>query len=272
MPAIIQYRDHDLFFHHSIDPQPDPVLFKMHTHDCCEIYLFLKGKGVFHIEGSAYSLHSGDLLLMRQAEAHYIEVDPQQPYERSAIHFREELLRSFDAKGTLLSPFLAREAGKGNLFRAGDFGSGAYRLFWENMARESRDPRLQLLTNLLPLLYELYHTTEKRTPDAASDGTTAYQIVRYLNAHLYEPLSLENICKQFFISKPQLCRIFKRATGSTVWEYITVKRLMEARQLISSGMPAAAAAAHCGFQEYSSFYRAYRKHFGIPPRQQRSAP
>ncbi len=267
MANKVECRDRDLFFFHSYNPQPDPATFKMHTHDRCELYLFLSGKGIFHVEGSAYTLHPGDMLVMRRAEAHYIEIDPRFPYERYGINFREELLRPFDPSGALLSPFLSREPGKNNQFRAADFDTDIYRRFWENMEQPGPDRRLHILTNLLPLLNEIYRAAEKKVPDVMASDTPAYPIVRFVNEHLYEPLSLETICKQFYISKPQLCRIFKQATGSTVWDYVTVKRLLAAQQLIADGVPAAHAAQRCGFGEYSSFYRAYRKRFHTSPRE-----
>jgi AraC-like DNA-binding protein len=93
-----------------------------------------------------------------------------------------------------------------------------------------------------------------------------------VNEHLYEELSLDTICKKFYISKPQLCRIFKRATGSTVWEYVTTKRLIAAQRLIRSGIPVAEAARKCGFGDYTSFYRAYRKQFGEKPKEAHALP
>jgi len=65
---------------HSLPERPDPNNFRLHTHSRAEIYYFIRGGGIFHIEGSAYSLETGDLLVMQPAESHYIELDCTQPY------------------------------------------------------------------------------------------------------------------------------------------------------------------------------------------------
>lgn len=266
MQNVYHYRDEDLFFHHSYDAHPNPAEFKMHTHDHCEIYYFISGKGKFHIEGSEYPLNSGDILLMRSAEAHYIDIDPRYPYERLAVHFREGFLESLDPNGNLLSTFLNREPGKGNLFTDADFATDNFKIYLRNMTYASHNQRLQILTSLLPLLNELYNAAAGRSEEASPAESNVYRIIRYINAHLYEELSLDGICKEFYISKPQLCRMFKRATGSTVWEYVTVKRLLAAQRLIRSGIPVAETARKCGFGDYTSFYRAYRKQFGEAPK------
>ncbi len=251
---------------HFYDAKPNPTDFKSHTHTQCELYYFISGKGKFHVEGSEYPLSSGDILIMRSTESHYVEIDPRYPYERIAVHFEEEILHDIDPDHKLLSVFYDREAGKENLFTADDFQTDNFKLYLRNMTYTSRDQRLQILTGLLPLLNELYNASLNRSDGSTPPESNAYRIIRYVNEHLYEELSLDTICKEFYISKPQLCRIFKRATGSTVWEYVTVKRLVAAQQLIRSGFSIAEAARKCGFGDYTAFYRAYRKQFGETPK------
>ena len=70
----------DMMSHYSSSPVPRPENFKMHTHEWCEVYYFSEGKGTFKIEGSSYPLESGDILLMRPLESHYIDIDPSHRY------------------------------------------------------------------------------------------------------------------------------------------------------------------------------------------------
>ena len=69
----------------------------------------------------------------------------------------------------------------------------------------------------------------------------------------------------FFISKSQLCRLFKKATGSTLWQYITIKRLTKARLMLREGEKPTKVCFACGFNDYSTFYRAYIKYYGHGP-------
>jgi len=74
------------------------------------------------------------------------------------------------------------------------------------------------------------------------------------------------LSERFFISKNHLNRVFKNATGVTVWEYIKLKRLIMARNSIFSGTPAIIACQSSGFNDYSAFYRAYKERFGVSPK------
>lgn len=71
------------------------------------------------------------------------------------------------------------------------------------------------------------------------------------------------LAERFFISTAQFNRIFKKATGSSPWEYITLKRLTAAKEKIRSGTQVTKACIDCGFGEYSVFYRAYVKYFRL---------
>ncbi len=267
MQKLTSYNDDALYFHHALDDKPNPENFMMHNHLFYEIYFFISGKGAFYVEGSEYPLHSGDLLIMNSNEAHYIAIDPSAPYERFALHFKKELIYKIDPSGTLVRPFEKRIAGKNNLFVKNDFKDDMYSALLHNIINaEPAYRRIQAMTNLFALLNEIsiaYNTTEKSEP--SGNETVIYSIIRYLNNHIRQPLSLDEICSRFYISKAQLCRVFKKTTGATVWDYITLKRLSAAQDMILSGQPATLASTSCGFGDYSAFYRAYKRHFGCAP-------
>ncbi|MBQ8908582.1 MAG: AraC family transcriptional regulator [Clostridia bacterium] len=253
-----------LSFHHVIDEVPDPSIFQMHTHPKYEIFWFMAGKGTFYIEGTAYPLHVGDILIMRSNEAHYIAISPEQPYERCAFHFDPALVRRTGCGAALLDVFEKRLPGQNNCFSAADFqNDDVYGAFLRICSGGEAD-KLQALSYLFPLLFAL--NTVKREAPPFEEGVV-YQIASYVNRHLEEPLSLEKICKRFFLSKSKLCRLFKQEMGTTVWQYITVKRLTTARQLINEGKKPAEAAVAVGFSEYSVFWRAYKKYFSASPKE-----
>ena len=62
-----------------------------------------------------------------------------------------------------------------------------------------------------------------------------------------------------------MMRRFREETGYTIHSYLTEKRLLLAQQLLSQGIPLGEAALRCGYQEYSTFSRAYKKQFGRAP-------
>ena len=59
----------------------------------------------------------------------------------------------------------------------------------------------------------------------------------------------------------------KAVTGYTVHQYISQKRLLRAGELIRAGVPVMKAAEQAGFEEYSTFLRAFRGTFHMSPRE-----
>lgn len=90
-------------------------------------------------------------------------------------------------------------------------------------------------------------------------------IFRYIHQHLTEDLSLEQLEKEFFISRYHICREFKRATGQTPHAYIVKARLDLCRKLIEQGKPIREVYALGGFGAYNHFFRAFKKEYHMTP-------
>ena len=90
-------------------------------------------------------------------------------------------------------------------------------------------------------------------------------LLQYLNLHLADPLTIDELAARFYISKYHMMRRFRQETGYSVHGYLTEKRLLLAQQLLEQGVPSGEAALRCGYQEYSTFSRAYKKQFGRAP-------
>ena len=268
MMSLYVYNSSSLSFRRDLDEHPNPKSFFMHAHRRAELYCFLRGKGSYHVEGTVYPLQSGDILIMRPGEAHYIEISPDEPYERMSLIFDADLFSGLDPGGELMKRYFNRPAGKGNLYRLAGCTDDTLLRHMEQLSHHPEPDRIFLLSHLFATLEMLRSFNEEviEEDDVDVAGTQEYRIIRYINDHLTESLSLDLLCSECFISKSQLCRLFKKATASTVWEYITVKRLLLAQRLITDGEKPSDVYSACGFKDYSSFYRAYKRHFGLPPK------
>lgn len=265
MAIKYRYKDKDFLIIQVLDNEPDLTIFKKHTHTVIEIFFFLRGEGAYHVEDNVYPLTPGDLLVVYPGESHYIEVDPSHPYERCVINFPADIFHGVDPEGCLFKAITDRKPGRDNLYHGYEFNGGTER-FLQTMTSREGDPRLNLLSGLMDLLAQLYRLYEDRASVPQQEpNTPEYRILYYINQNLGKPLTLDQLCDRFFISKSQLCRMFKHATGTTVWRYITTKRLMKAQQLIRSGEHPTHVFTRCGFSDYSVFYRAYIKKFGYSP-------
>lgn len=276
MGIIYEYRNTGIYFHHSRDEKPIPESFEMHAHEMMEIFCFISGNAQFLVEGNAYRLNSGDIMIMRPAEAHRMQILPDVPYERVAIHFSSSYIdRICPGSSERLAAFYDRRLGESNLYRPEDFRSPHIKSCLMSIAENCpslNDPERYLAVNLISVLEEIDIAFGGKRPDGMPNDQTgtatelSRRLVDYINRNLYGELSVKRLSEMFFISPAQLNRIFRGSTGSSVWEYILVKRLLEARRRIKAGEPASKVCYLCGFGDYSAFYRAYRSKFGASPK------
>lgn len=265
---LYYYSSAGLTVSRTLDPTPEPNQFKMHTHTYTEIYCFLSGKGTFHIEGNEYPLEVGDVLVMRPSESHCIKMDPAIPYERIVLNFDTAIFSAFDPDNILTHPIYHRVPGTQNQYKRSDFPDDSYMQFLYNMLVEGEDCRIVILTNLIQLLQKIGTVYKAQETKSVPESTLEQQIIQYINRHLHDELSLGTICDRFFISRAQLCRRFKKVTGTSVGKYISVKRLIACRELILKGDKPTRVCNAFGYRDYSTFYRAYVQQFGSSPREE----
>lgn len=271
MLPTVNFKDNEISFHHTVSAHPEPEDFDMHTHETCEVYCFISGEGQYRVEGSIYPLTSGTVLIMRPSEAHCLQINPEVPYERCAVHFPPSVLEKIDPEGLLCEPFFNRPLGQNNCYPPSRLDFDVMQFFSTMCVQNqtSKENRLAVLSQLIPLLYLLrsayQHFDKSETP--VHQQNTAHRLVQYINENLESDLSLDLLSSRFYLSKSQLNRIFRSATGESIWNYIVIKRLMDARRKITSGQNPLHVCECYADWDYSAFFRAYKKRFGVSPKE-----
>ena len=97
------------------------------------------------------------------------------------------------------------------------------------------------------------------------------EILDYINEHITEELSVDRIAEHMFMNRSYLMHLFKKETGYTIGKYITEKRLFLSNHLISQGMTITEACYKSGFQNYSTFFQAYRNKYHVSPKKGQNA-
>jgi len=237
--------------------------YHLHAHENYELLYFIEGRGRYLVEGHEYPIGKDCVMIMRPGEVHRLLIDETVPYERICINFRPEILEPLDPEGVLLSLYDGRPLGTHNRYTV-DHGEELLALLPET-GKDAPSGIFELAARLFLFrcLYELCRQSGQQHP--TTDSIPLEPVLQYINSHLTEELSLSHVTSRFYISPAQLNRLMKRSVGTTFWNYVQVKRLLIAKTMIRHGAPAGEAAARCGFGEYSAFYRAYRKQFGVSP-------
>lgn len=246
----------------------------LHHHDFYEVYFFLSGNVQYIIENRSYLLTPGDVLLISPMELHQpMFGSEQREYERIVLWIDKQFLEGFSLPGQSFNAcFNTNTPNHSNLLRP----EGANRQFLifllEQLISESSsaDPyqeicALSYLAQVMVLLNRL-SLQQRRENVVPTPDSTVYSILGYINEHYNENLSLDDLANKFFISKYHLSREFQRLVGTSVHRYIVQKRLVMAKQMLSSGKPSSEVYQNCGFGDYSNFYRAFKAEYQISPK------
>lgn len=268
MALVERYAALGINMSHSVTEDPKDTEFSMHVHDTYEIYCFVSGKASYMVEGRIYDLRPGSFLLMRSAETHKLIINGSGVYERYVMQFRADFLTERGFSKEIFAPFIKRGLGERNLYLPSEFPSMKPIEFFEKCFREvkmlpTEDVLAANLSSFLCAVLEAFY--REKEPPYELDRDLAREIIDYVNANLTEELSLESISREVHMSPSQIGRVFKKMTGTSVYDYILSKRLIIAQELISKGENATYAAQKAGFRDYSAFYRLCKKRLGAAP-------
>lgn len=95
--------------------------------------------------------------------------------------------------------------------------------------------------------------------------TISMELIRYIDEHYTESLDLDTLSQIFHFSVSSLCHVFKEDFGISIKKYILQKRISAAHMALQRGVHPEEVSAAYGFSTYSTFFRTYKKQFGIPP-------
>ena len=121
-------------------------------------------------------------------------------------------------------------------------------------------PRVRAIISQLDIYYDENFNTEKNTTDSLS-----VRIIHYINRHYRENITYDLICEKFFVSKPTVVKIMKVMTGKTMHKYIEEMRMKYARDMLNNRHSVSNAAERCGYNDYSTFLKAYKRFYNTSP-------
>ena len=97
------------------------------------------------------------------------------------------------------------------------------------------------------------------------------KVLDYLQQHLFEPLTIDDVCKHFGFNRLYITNLFRKWTGQGIREYLVDERIQAAKRLLSStSQPVDDIAKKCGFSTSSYFARQFHLREGCSPTQYRA--
>lgn len=244
-----------------------------HYHAFHKLCVYLGGDTIrYGIEGRSYALEPGDMILVPQGCVHRPEALPGAAYDRMLLYLLPEYLRSISTEETALETCFLQAAEEFHFVirtgrRNGTLLEPLFALE-RTLAKPGFGQTMLEQALVAQVLISLTRGMQEQALPFASASAADEKIaaiLQYLACHLTEPVSIDDLAAKFYISKYHMMRRFRQETGYTIHHYLMEKRLMLAQQLLRTGAPLAQVCFDVGYQDYSTFSRAYKNHFGRAP-------
>ncbi len=250
----------------------------MHRHDYYEIYFFLEGNLSYQIGKNVYPLSYGDICLIPPGVFHKPNFKNNDlPYRRIVLW----LSPNYYSRLSQSNPDLTFGYDYGNEISCHHFPcdtTTAQMLFSQLLTiieeRNTDSPFKEstLACNIASLLLainrNIYVTHKQEKVSINKEQRSLFtRLCEYINANLDSDLSLDAISKTFYVSKYHISHVFKDNMGMSIHQYLLKKRLAASKSKILAGESFKDVAATYGFTDYTSFFRAFKKEYGISPKE-----
>ena len=243
----------------------------IHLHECCEILFCISGGKTFFIDERIYEVEDGDIFVLNQFEAHKITSDPSLEFKRYVMQIHPEFLyassssdtdlsRCFNVRGDNVSHKLSLSLEETEKMKHIFRKMSAEPAFGNDILKNIAAVEILTIVNR-----HFFEKNRHYTYHSDYENKTIVKAIKFINEGFSEDLSLEDVAKSCYVSINELCRLFKKHTGTTVTKYILSRRMTEAKKLLRNGESVLGAAEKCGFSDYTSFIRAFKRTVGIPP-------
>lgn len=251
-----------------------------HWHQGCELLFVYRGQGRVIVNQQTYDIKKGMLFFFQPFQLHkvHVEVSQQIPYERSILHFdpvsHSKNLHLFPTLNTLF-----HRLQKGVLTQQAFDLENDYQYILEiyhalktSMVNNywQEDSQLFLMQMLSCI---------RRNNDYVEKDSSLYNlrplhysetIMQWIEEHYMEPFDLERLSDELHLSKSYVSRIFKRETGSSLTEYLIVRRMKQACHLLqTTNTPVEVITEDIGLSNVSYFIQLFKKVIGTTPHQYR---
>lgn len=131
--------------------------------------------------------------------------------------------------------------------------------FWTTLQREVNEQRY-------------IHPGPVGRPEISPEKNAGFEadLLSYIQTHLNQPLTLENVTRGMYISKAQFARRMREETGKTFVQFLTDYRIAEAKVLLcDSDWTVTTIAGFLGFKSNNYFQVVFRRATGETPGQYR---
>ena len=241
----------------------------LHSHNCYEILYVKDGHLDIRIDAKSYVAKAPVLVFISKLEQHHITV-LSESYKRYFLCINPSAVSTLIPNHTTLSILTNRPADFCHVMDASKFEDEADRIFSVAVKEQSEKApfysqrQASLLSELLVLVYR--YSPQLFSHENEKTISVIWKIRSRLEQNCREQFSLSELSDEYHMSVCYLSHLFKKITGYSVMQYLSMCRLSLARQLLSETELSITEIVYAsGFSDTSNFSRFFKREVGLSP-------
>ena len=245
----------------AIDDPPSNIECKFfhHSHLNYEMLYFVEGDAEFNIEGHIFPLKPHDLIFIQPKQFHCLHLLSLTRYVRYVSNFDAHVLPNESRERLDSLPPIVNIEDKPFIRTCFEKLSSYSDRFSES------DTRLMIRCSVREILLNLIYEAPAIRRDCAQRNHIIDRIISLINQYPERAWNAETLSRELYLSKSYIQNIFSQYMDIGLKSYINTKKILYAQSLLLSGESPACVCEACGFHDYSTFYRLFRKITGTTP-------
>ncbi len=240
------------------------------THPFIKVVYVLQGKGTFHLGEAKEYFSAGDVIIVPPGTRNRIDDDPAAASSLYVCCVAKSLV-SFDP---VLADQLPCQVLRGDGHFANRVASLLRRMVHVQVL-ESPSRAITMVADAMKMIQAVLDRNQKRTKNEKPTSDERMAIQRYVDrlpSNFFDETSIDVAASGLGIPRRTFTKLFVEVTGDTWLNHIRCLAISHAkRRLRETDLPITSIAFECGFNDLSTFYRQFKKHCGVTPREYRSA-
>lgn len=258
-------------FHADENSAQDPIC--LHSHSYYELIYCLQTVGVSYLVGPQhYFPQKGDLICILPGVSHrpLFSEGMSGSFRRIVFNLNTEFVARLFRQYAVAAP--EDVFGSALIRPRPEISANLQQMFERGVELSAENTsKLEMIAVVLQILSTLEKTSYHRsTRIKASDRNDILDdLIQYIDQNFSQKLTLNSVAEHFFVSPSTISHICSDRLLASFYQFVQQRRLAEGQRLILNGLTMEEVSTKIGFSNYQNFYRAFKKAYGISPKEYR---